>query len=99
MWSQNASYRRVDYLRQDSDRIEVQGGHSPVMKLKKQVYIYSHTHIHPYRYRHKEGICEGTTNFKLTRTKNIYRVYQQIRYLGKVGDTESIWESQEEDSL
>ena len=58
------------------------------MKLKKQVCIYSHTHIHTYRYRHKEGICEGTTNFKLTRAKNVYRVYQQIRYLGKVGDTE-----------
>lgn len=42
MWSQNASYRRVDYLRQDSDRIEVQGGHSPSDETKKGMYILTY---------------------------------------------------------
>lgn len=65
--------------------------------LKKHVQI--HIPIHMDRYRHKEGICAGTTNFKLTRTKSVYRCYQQIRDSGKVGDTENVWESLEEDSL
>ena len=45
MYSRNAFFRKVDYLRQDLDRIEAQGGHSQSADTKKAgVYTPIYTH-------------------------------------------------------
>lgn len=83
-------YRKVDYLRQDLDR------RGPGRALPRVMTL--NTHSHTYRNRCKEGVCEGTTAFKLNRTKNLYRVHQQIRNSGE-WVTLSVWESLDTDSL